>query len=542
VSTPTLETLTPAPSRFGAVPRLLFIAGVLTAETLLLSGLIQLAPLDTLTGAADVVHIVQHWLFRYLIAYVVSFAMLIYLRGVSVGPMLAAAQNAPVRYRWLLAHVVLLLPFAVLTGTLYREGSVPFVWLAVGWHVCGVGVVLALFAAMAPRQVWMASLRQTGGLPLFAQLPAAGALIAFKASQLLWAPTAAVTFQLVQMLVRPFYPSLTIEAPTLTLITEHFAVTVSEVCSGLEGMGLMLAFCAAWLWYFRREFIFPRSLLIIPAAVLLIYILNAVRIAALVLIGEAGYQRVASIGFHSQAGWIAFNIAAFAVAIVAKRSPWLNRTAREVNVSTNDATPAYLMPLLAILAAGMIAHALSAGFDLLYPLRLICAALVLWFYRNAYRTLDWRCSWRGVLIGVVIFGLWAAFARLMSAPHGMPDDLAQLPVSIRSGWIACRAMAAVITVPIAEELAYRGYLMRRIAASEFDALPLTGVKWPAVGLSSIAFGITHGGYWLPGVAAGLAYGALAVKTGKFGESVVAHATTNSLIAATVLVYGQWQLW
>jgi hypothetical protein len=35
------------------------------------------------------------------------------------------------------------------------------------------------------------------------------------------------------------------------------------------------------------------------------------------------------------------------------------------------------MPLLAILAAGMIAHAVSTGFDLLYPLRLAAAVAVL---------------------------------------------------------------------------------------------------------------------------------------------------------------------
>ncbi len=50
----------------------------------------------------------------------------------------------------------------------------------------------------------------------------------------------------------------------------------------------MLAFCTAWLWYFRREYVFPRALVILPGAVLLIFLLNAVRIAALVLIGDAG--------------------------------------------------------------------------------------------------------------------------------------------------------------------------------------------------------------------------------------------------------------
>src|SRR6202035_1714936 len=118
-------------------------------------------------------------------------------------------------------------------------------------------------------------------------------------------------FRLVRILVHPLIPSLRTDVSSLTLITDHFAVQVAETCSGLEGVGLMLAFCAAWLWYFRREYIFPRALLIAPLAALLIFLLNTVRIAALLLIGDAGYEKIAMLGFHSQAGWIAFNLAAF---------------------------------------------------------------------------------------------------------------------------------------------------------------------------------------------------------------------------------------
>ena len=37
-------------------------------------------------------------------------------------------------------------------------------------------------------------------------------------------------------------------------------------------------------------------------------------------------------------------------------------------------------------------------------------------------------------------------------------------------------------------------------------------------------------------------GALAMKSGRIGESVVAHATTNALLGAYVFMFDQWQLW
>jgi exosortase E/protease (VPEID-CTERM system) len=529
--------------RFGLLARLLMAVALLATETLLISGLIQSPALDTLTGAAKLTHVIQHWVFRFAIAYAGSFVILLYLRGSgSIARISVPAKDAPVRISWMLLHVALLAPFALLSSLLYGGGAVSFPVLSVGWHACGLAAAMALFAGIAPRRVWIDALRQTGALPVYSLLPAAGALLAFKMSQWLWTPAAALTFRLVGISVHPLIPSLRTDASAMTLTTDHFAVQVSETCSGLEGVGLMLAFCTAWLWYFRREYIFPRALIIAPIAALLIFLLNTVRIAALLLIGDAGYEKIATLGFHSQAGWIAFNLAAFGVAYAAKSSAWLNRTAHTRDAGAYDATPAYLMPLLAILAAGMLTHAVSGGFDFLYPLRIVCAVAALWACRRRYSTLDWRFTWRGVLTGVAIFGVWTAFAHFVTTPAAMPETLARLPGPARGAWIACRAAAAIITVPIAEELAYRGFLMRRIVSSAFDSVALQSVRWPAIVISAAVFGIMHGSLWFPGIVAGAAYGAVAVRTGKIGESVAAHATTNSLVAIQVLLLDQWQLW
>jgi exosortase E/protease (VPEID-CTERM system) len=531
-------------THLGLVPRIGIMAAVLIVETLLFSYLIQATSIHSSTDLAGVVRGIQHWTFRCMIAYAVSFAMLVYLRGTEkLAAVSATAESTPVRIRWGVVHVVLLLPFAVLSAALYGDLLAwPFPLLAVLWHACGIAAVGALLAAMAPLHVWTNALRQTSPIPVYALLPAIAAVAAIKGSQLLWAPAAKLTFHLAQMLLRPFVPSLHGDPATLTLATAHFAVTVSDECSGLEGVGLMLVFCAAWLWYFRREYYFPRALLVVPAGIALVFLLNAVRIAALLLIGDAGHQRIAMLGFHSQAGWIAFNLAAFGVAIFARQSSWLNRGARQPAVRAENPTAAYLMPLLAILAAGMVAHALSAGWDWLYPLRLIAAAAVLWVYKRSYRALDWRFSWRALAVGSLVFGVWALFAHFLTTAVTEPADLSQLPTPVRVAWICCRAAAAMITVPIAEELAYRGFLMRRLAGQSFDSIAFSNIRWPALGLSAVAFGITHGSLWLPGILAGLAYGLLAIRTGRIGESVAAHATTNALLAIDVLLFDQWQLW
>jgi exosortase E/protease (VPEID-CTERM system) len=534
--------------RFGIGPRIIAIAIALTVETVLLSMLIQ-ATITDLSGFAAAVHSVQHWLFRFLIAYAVSWCMLLCLReGMGVFARSTLQTDMPLRLRWLAVHGAILAPLAYFSAALYGDWlNLPFLPIAIAWHLLAIAAVISLFRVMAPLRVWLAMLRRSGALAAYAVVPALGAVLAIQGSQRLWVSAAKVTFLLVEQILQPLIPHLLADPDARVLGTSRFAVSIAEVCSGLEGVGLMLVFCCAWLWYFRREFRFPRVLLVIPVALLLVFLLNALRIAAIVLIGDAGYERIAMIGFHSQAGWIAFNLVAFAVALLAKRSAWLNRTAsaRPGTTGSSDLinpTSPYLLPLLTLLAVGMLVHAMSAGFDLLYPLRLICTGLVLWLYRHRYRGISWGFSWRGIAGGAAVFAIWFVVGQRLLPHQTMPEALAELSPPMRALWICCRLAAAVVTVPLAEELAYRGYLLRRIASPNFDALPFSQSRWPALLISSAIFGAMHGSMWLPGCIAGLAYGLLAIRTNRLGESVAAHATSNLLLGVAVLIFDQWQWW
>ena len=225
-------------------------------------------------------------------------------------------------------HAAFLVPLVYLSAALYgNRPGLPFVPVAIAWHACAVGVGLSLLAAMAPLGVWRAMLRNSGSLAAYAAVPAVAAVVMIQWSQRLWMSAAGITFKLVAAMLRPILPQLVTDPDARILGTGRFAVQVAEICSGLEGVGLMFVFCCGWLWYFRREFRFPRALLVIPVALTVVFLLNAVRIAAIVLIGNAGHERVAMIGFHFQAGWIAFNLVAFGVAILARRNQWIRAVA-----------------------------------------------------------------------------------------------------------------------------------------------------------------------------------------------------------------------
>ena len=175
---------------------------------------------------------------------------------------------------------------------------------------------------------------------------------------------------------------------------------------------------------------------------------------------------------------------------------------------------------------------------------MVAAAIAIWFFRREYRALNWGFGWAAPLTGVGIFLVWVAPEWWIhpAAVNPLGSALAALSPFARWGWIAARLAAAVVTVPIAEELAFRGYLARRLVAREFDEVPFERLTLISIGLSSLTFGLMHGQHWLVGIVAGLAYVALLRGKGRMGDAVVAHAVSNLLLAAWVLARGDWGMW
>jgi len=212
--------------------------------------------------------------------------------------------------------------------------------------------------------------------------------------------------------------------------------------------------------------------------------------------------------------------------------------------SEHDPTAAYLAPFAAITATAMMTGAFSAGFDWLYPLRVFVAIAVLWMFRRTYAPLKWTFSWQAMAIGAFTFVVWIALMPSQPAAKAdaWPAALNSVPVHWAAAWMAMRLVGYVITVPIAEELVFRGFIPRRISSVDFHTLPLGVFTWSSFLISSALFGALHGKLWIAGVIAGMSFAVALYRRGSLGDAVQAHATTNGLIALYAFTTGQWSVW
>jgi len=446
--------------------------------------------------------------------------------------------------KYLVAHVVLIVLFYGLSLVGFQSGlaasAAADLWFA-AWLLCGLFAVAAWLCALARPEHWMNYLRRGGRSLLWGSaLGCAMWLGAQFLNQGLFEFGRLPTLMAVAALLRITGHEASFTQEPAAIRIEGFGVRMSSACFGYEGIALVLVFSAIYLFALRKELAFPRSLLLAALAVLVSWGMNVLRVSVLILIGA--YQGVYAIeGFHSVAGWLYFAAIAAGIVLLSQQR-WFAKDGRETPAVAGAKNPAapYLLPMLVLLATAMVTRIFTDAFDLLYPLRAVLVGAVLLLYRNRIAELGWRGSTWAALPGILIFLGWMALEPA-PAQSAIASGLAQLPGWAAVGWLVFRAVGSSLTVPLAEELAFRGYVIRKLTSSDFETVADGRASLLALVLSSLMFGLMHGRF-LAGTLAGVALALTLARRGRLADAVVAHGTANALIAAYALSTQQWSVW
>jgi CAAX prenyl protease-like protein len=323
--------------------------------------------------------------------------------------------------------------------------------------------------------------------------------------------------------------------------SDRFQVLMHRTCSGFEGVGLITVFVVAYLLIARRELRFPQALLLLPLGIAASLAANVVRIVALILVGTSISPAVAAGGFHARAGWLFFSALALSLVLLSQR---LRFFAHEPTVPSLQPSDGRVPPAVPDTRCGGAAHrpderksrpAVRRAYRRRRPRAAGLPALL-----SRYRR---RISWSAVVAGLLAA---AAFIGLSPRPDAesmrmWQEEWQALPSLSRYSWTLVRAVGSVLVVPIAEELAFRGYLLRRLAAPAFETVSPGQVPVWALLISSAAFGAIHAG-WLGASIAGLLFGIVQMRSNSIMQAIWAHTFSNAAVAVYVLGFGEWWLW
>ena len=184
-----------------------------------------------------------------------------------------------------------------------------------------------------------------------------------------------------------------------------------------------------------------------------------------------------------------------------------------------------------------------------YPLKTLVVAAALVVFRKRYEELRPSFSLLALAIGTLAIAIWIAIdplypslSRLTSGTPPAPFDPGTIS-SLASRWtfIVIRVLGAVLVVPVMEELFWRGFLARWLVKDDFKSVPVGTFTPLSFGATVLLFGVEHE-QWLAGMICGALYNALLYRTKSLTDCVVAHATSNALLAAWVLARGDWAFW
>lgn len=213
----------------------------------------------------------------------------------------------------------------------------------------------------------------------------------------------------------------------------------------------------------------------------------------------------------------------------------------------------YTIPFAVLIVLLVVRPYLGISPLLTQPLRALAVlAAILVFSRGVIRP---RPAWpvSSVLLGLAVFVIWVAPDVLFPGYRHfwlfdnalVRTSTSNLPApALRSGaWFVCfRLAGSILLVPIAEELFWRAWLMRRLISPRFEKVPLGTYSAEAFWLTAVLFASEHGAYWDVGLAAGILYNWWMIRTRSLADCILAHAATNAALAAYVLLAHQWQYW
>jgi len=217
----------------------------------------------------------------------------------------------------------------------------------------------------------------------------------------------------------------------------------------------------------------------------------------------------------------------------------------------------YVLPFVVYLFGASVAAQLPSVYPLAYALVVAVVAIVSWRLLRGRGIVvpHWRVG-TAILVGLAGIVLWIGLSELRveariavhlpgwlrpgsRVAYNPFDELSQ-PLAVW-GFVGLRLIGLVVLVPLAEELFWRGFLLRWLISENWKDVPLGQFSAASFLVVTLLFTLAHP-EWLA------AAGYCALLNGFFywkrdlWNCIVAHGVSNLVLGLYVLTTGAWWLW
>ncbi len=212
----------------------------------------------------------------------------------------------------------------------------------------------------------------------------------------------------------------------------------------------------------------------------------------------------------------------------------------------------YIAPFLTFMAVLVLQKSLAFLGDWEYAVRVVIVAASIWFFSR--RVLDFRIrNFAGsASIGIGVFLLWIAPDTFFPGwrDHWLFTNslMGEVRISLSPEQLASpfilffRTVSAALLVPILEELFWRAWMLRWIANSDFQSLPIGACNTQSFWIVAVLFAVEHGPFWEVGLITGVIYNWWMTRTCSLGDLIFAHGLTNLVLSLYVIWSKDWKFW
>ncbi|AGY58372.1 CAAX prenyl protease-related protein [Gloeobacter kilaueensis] len=210
-----------------------------------------------------------------------------------------------------------------------------------------------------------------------------------------------------------------------------------------------------------------------------------------------------------------------------------------------DILNGHTLPFIVFIALTALTPLVPGGVFVIYPLKTVLAAGMLWYFRRDYSELSkWHFHWLALPVGLLVTLLWVGmdgFYPKTAVAEGFNPFTTGAP---GLDWLGAgiRLGGSTLVVPVMEELFWRSWLLRfLIDRDDFRRVPVGRFSGFGFCVSILLFGLEHD-RWLAGILAGAIYAALVYWRKEIRTAIVAHAVTNFALGLYVIAARAWTFW